>query len=125
MPYCVNEQHRNGNRAKSQWRISIPEEIASFEESERNGWLLTDNGWGLYMAGGCVSVLGVAQDHITPVFIAKYVGSADGPWHGYPADYRNKAQDIPVPDVLCKWLSEGLMTPAKIRKISRGQPCSL
>jgi len=125
MTYVINQHHRNGNRAKSQWRITIPEEQASFENARGCGWLETDAGWGLHLVNGNAEVLGVAQDHATSVFLAKYVGSEGGPWHGYPADYRNNVQDIPTPNVLGAWCSKGHFSPAKIRKISRGQPCNL
>lgn len=125
MVYVINEHHRNGNRAKSQWRISTDEEIMSFSESERQGWLVADKGWGLHVVSGQVSWLGVAQDHTTQVFIAKFVGGdANTPWHGYPADYRKNNHDIPDAVVLRKWLEANAMPAAKIRKIARGQPCS-
>jgi hypothetical protein len=125
MSYVINQHHRNGNRAKSQWRITIPDEKASFENARTNGWLTPDTGWGLHLVNGNAVVLGVAQDHATSVFLAKYVGSASGPWHGYPADYRSNSQDIPTPHVLGEWCVKGLFSAAKIRKISRGQPCNL
>lgn len=125
MSYVVNQHHRNGNRAKSQWRITIPEENVSFDNARTSGWLATDTGWGLHLVNGNAAVLGVAQDHTTSVHLAKFVGSVGGPWHGYPADYRNNSQDIPTPHVLGNWLSKGIFSAAKIRKISRGQPCNL
>lgn len=68
--------------------------------------------------------VGVAQDHETQVFVAKFTEDQDV-WHGYPADHRRNHQDIPTEYVLGDWMRARLLTPAKIRKLVRGQPCRL
>ena len=86
--------------------------------AHRNGWL------GSSLCAGKPDYLGVARDHITRVFVAKFTGD-ENVWHGYPADHRGSHRDIPIELVLDGWMRGGLLTPAKIRKLIRGQPCRL
>lgn len=97
MSYLPNEQHRNGNPEKSQWTISLDDELASFFQAEERGWQESNKAWGLHLVEGRIIYLGVTKNRQTPVFIAKYTCSRDAVWHGYPADYRNNSQDIPTP----------------------------
>jgi hypothetical protein len=99
--------------------------MESFDRSVSRGWLLADSGWGLHIPDSTPDWLGVAQDHTTRVFIAKFVGQSAGVWHGYPADHVKNARDVPHEDVLSAWLKAELLAPAKARKILRGQPCNL
>lgn len=70
-----------------------------------------------------MNYLGVAEDHKTDVFIAKFVSDPNSSqWHGYPADQR-KSQDIPAQPILAKWLAANVLSPPKVRKIGRGQRC--
>src|SRR5688572_27130432 len=103
MPYVVNQVHRNGARKKSQWRISIPDEVWCFEHSVSRSWVVGSEAWGLHNPEGHPRYLGVAQDHMTEVFIAKFIGDNDI-WHGYPADHQRNPQDIPHPTVMASWL---------------------
>ena len=118
--------HRDGARGKSQWRISRDDETGCFDRARANRWLVEVErvGWGLHLPAGKPDYLGVARDHETKVFVAKFTEDQDV-WHGYPADHRRNHRDIPVDDVLAGWMREGLLKPAKIRKIGRGQPCRL
>lgn len=126
MVYKINPLHRNGSTNKSQWTISENSEIQCFELARVSEWLLPRKGWGLYIVESKPEWLGVAQDHVTQVFIAKFVHDENSSeWHGYPADYRNNQQDIPEEKILKKWLLEERLLPAKIRKIAKGQPCNL
>jgi hypothetical protein len=124
MKYVPNLRHRDGTPGKSQWIISELQELASFEGAITNGWCMTHVGWGLHSPNGTPEYLGVAIDRCTRLFLAKFVGG-DLIWHGYPADPQRNYQDIPHPILLREWLNDGLLTPARIRKISRGQPCAL
>jgi hypothetical protein len=124
--YATIDYHRNGHPEKSQWTISEAEEINCFKLSENNKWLLQDHGWGLHFINGKADFLGIAQDRVTLVFIAKFVAkSPANAWHGYPADYRNNSKDIPAECILKEWLNKKIISTAKIRKITKGQPCSL
>lgn len=124
--YVINPHHRNGNTNKSQWTISEADEIKCFDLAKNQGWVLGEKGWGLHVVGQKPTWLGVAQDHSTQLFVAKFVGDSSGvEWHGYPADYRNNHHDIPEEGILRKWLSESGLSAAKVRKIAKGQPCNL
>jgi hypothetical protein len=46
-------------------------------------------------------------------------------WHGYPADTTRNNHDIPDSKSLNNWIIEGYINKAKMRKIIRGQKCSL
>jgi hypothetical protein len=60
------------------------------------------------------------------LFVAKFVASAPpAVWHGYPADHERNPQDIPESEVLRDWIQSGLLAAAKVRKLTRGQPCNL
>jgi hypothetical protein len=48
-----------------------------------------------------------------------------GIWHGYPADHQRSPSDIPDEEILKAWINLGLVTPAKVRKLAKGQPCNL
>lgn len=82
---------------------------------------------GLFINGnGSLNYLGVIHDRNIDVFIAKFVTDKNhNTWHGYPADYQLKAQDIPAGSILLKWEEQNLITKAKMRKIMRGQPCRI
>ena len=83
-------------------------------------------GWGLHLPENSPQYLGYAQDHVTRVFVAKFVADNQGnPWHGFPADHRRCVHDIPGEGVLKSWIDNALLTPAKARKLARGQRCNL
>lgn len=123
--YGVHPDHRNGTPHKSQWTITPPDEVASFERSFKSNWLDGMAAWGLHLKDGVADYLGVAQDHHTPVFVAKFVTADDKSlWHGYPADHTRR-HDRPVQTVLRIWLKDAVLPAAKIRKLGKGEPCNL
>jgi hypothetical protein len=124
--YTPNPVHRNATRNKSQWTIPLKSELDVFKQAFTSMWLTGTQAWGLYIDGntGSILYLGVAQDHMKQIFIAKFVdGTAKNDWHGYPADHGNSA-DTPDTRILNMWLMARVLSPAKIRKIGRGQPCN-
>jgi hypothetical protein len=124
--YGVHPHHRNGMRRKSQWTISEDQERGVFVDARDKNWILQDIGWGLKIVEGRVAYLGVAQNHITQLFVAKFVnGNRKQSWHGYPADHQRHTQDIPNETMLQRWLDDGVLPPQKIAKLQRGKPCSL
>lgn len=124
--YRLNPDHRNGTGGKSQWTIPPPDEVRCFRQADDRAWLSVNVGWGLHMPDGGPQFLGISEDRSRALFVAKFVASeAPVAWHGYPADHQRHPQDIPAPSVLKAWLDLDLLNPAKIRKLSRGQPCSL
>jgi hypothetical protein len=125
--YMHNPVHRNWKAGgKSQWTIPEAAERACFLRAYGNHWVLERAGWGLHLENGQPDYLGKGQDHQMMVFVAKFVnGSGTGPWHGYPADHCRTVGDIPRQTVAWDWYSRGLLTRPKVRKLLRGQPCSL
>ena len=89
-----------------------------------NHWIENESGWGLHYSNGVLDYLGLAQDHTTQVFIAKFVGN-QGTWHGYPADHQQNRQDIPAERIRKIWIDTNVLRRAQIRKITKGQPCRL
>lgn len=123
--YIINQHHRNGNSNKSQWTINKADEEICFTLANSSGWILSDKGWGLHFVSQKPTWLGVAQNGGIQLFIAKFVGdSARNEWHGYPANYRNNHHDIPESEILKQWLSNSVLNTAKVRKITKGQPCN-
>lgn len=125
MEYQFNPVHRNGNPQKSQWTVSYPDEVAIFNYSESQGWILVERGWGLYISNGTPQCLGVSRDRIRQLFIAKFVRTQPSPWHGYPADHSRVAQDVPNELIVHDWIDDQLISRAKARKILRGMKCNL
>lgn len=124
--YSPNPKHRNGSRGQSQWTIGLGDEQASFSISWFSGCCSSEAGWGLHLVNGAPDYLGVVEDHKTQSFIAKFVvDSSHGSWHGYPADHRNKQQDVPTESVRLHWLSTRILPAPKIRKIGKQQPVKL
>ena len=125
MVYQCNPSHRNNSPQKSQWTISTTDEIAIFNHSESQGWILEECGWGLHIFRDKPQWLGIAKDKIRKLFIAKFVRKLSSPWHGYPADHSRLAQDVPHEIIVSSWIDKQLISKAKARKILRGMKCSL
>jgi len=124
--YTIHPDHRNGNAKKSQWRIPTQKELQVFTFAEANGWANMSPGWGLYIVNDVPCYLGVAEDHQTRVFVAKFVdGNRNRQWHGYPADHQRNNQDVPDLTLLKTWIAQELIPLRKIRKLLRQQPCNL
>ena len=130
MPYRSKPDHRDGTNLKSQWTILYNQEVASFDLATREDWSSgATTRWGLHMnpapgnLGQSASAFGTPT---RPLFIAKFIdGDANDLWHGYPADpYRNQ-HDIPPSSVLRAWNSATHLRPAVIRKLVKGQLCTL
>lgn len=123
--YQIHPHHRNGHPHKSQWTISELEEQACYAATVTAAWILDRRGWGLHFANGQLDWLGTDKFGVRRLFVAKFVGSRNDDWHGYPADHMRRAQDIPPTEILGMWLQGGVLPPAKIRKLMKGQPCNL
>lgn len=127
LTYQFNGQHRNMNPKKSQWTVSINNEAAIFQCAASWCWLVKDIGcgWGLYIDANCPQYLGTVPGR-EQSFIAKFVSDINhNAWHGYPADYLSNAHDIPPANILISWVENKFIGNPKMRKIMRGQPCSI
>ncbi len=124
--YGCHPDHRNGNRAKSQWTIQQAEEITAFTYCYDHTWFIGDRAWGLHYQQGSLTYLGVGVDRQRALFVARFEdGNSNQQWHGYPADHQRNVHDR-LPEQLKElWIRNGVLDPAKVRKLSRGQPCSL
>lgn len=72
-----------------------------------------------------MQVVGINNDK-EELRIAKFIdGTGSDVWHGYPADYLNRKQDIPSTFVLQIWVSSGYIGKSDLRKIRQGMPCNL
>lgn len=126
--YGQHPDHRNNTRKKSQWIISNNEETQCFRRTnlKKNKWFLNNAGWGLHLNQGTAVNLGVAQDHKTLVFFAKFVTAhGTGNWHGYPADHQKNHADIPPNFIAKVWITRKYLKRAKVRKLLLGQPCKI
>lgn len=124
--YQHHQGHRNGAAGKSQWTVTQVEERSIFDHSRTSHWLAQNLGWGVHVLSGQAAYLGNSDDGARRLIIAKFVASnSPKTWHGYPADHQRRTQDIPDTTILMAWMSLNYMKPAKIRKLMRGQPCSL
>lgn len=123
--YIHIKAHRNSSPQKSQWTINRNEEVAIFHNSIARGWILKNSGWGLYMPNGTPAYLGIDKSKSKNLFIAKFVSKNSNFWHGYPADYTRRPQDVPHEEVINSWIRVQLFSKAKARKILRGQKCNL
>lgn len=124
--YACHPDHRNGSPHKSQWTITETHEIQSFTNTHNRGWAVGSRAWGLHYENDQLGYIGMAADGCRRLFVARFEdGSANGKWHGYPADHQNKPNDR-LPESLKRiWISERILPPAKVRKLSKGEPCSL
>jgi hypothetical protein len=124
--YAAHPAHRNRTPDKSQWTITVRQEVWCFDCSLRNSWLENRMGWGLHLVGGKPKVLGVSADGMTPLAVAFFRDpNRRRYWHGYPADLKRRPSELPPERIRQEWLDKGLLPPAKLRKIMRGQPCIL
>lgn len=124
--YIHKIDHRNGAPKKSQWTISTHDEESCFVKMYSTNWHDGCCGWGLYFNNGIVNYLGKGVKRNHNLFIAKFIDSSKvNIWHGYPADHNVNNQDTPPEELLEDWKKQGYLKLKKIRKIMRGQPCSL
>lgn len=120
--YQCNPMHRNGTDGKSQWDISYKDEILSFADAITKGWHADGYAWSVFPPHSPTYV-GRDRDHTTPVFIARFEATSTPPvWHGYPVNHKKSKQRPPV-EITRAWLDDNVFSPAKIRKIARGEPC--
>ena len=126
-PYSALARHRGRpGRRHSVWLISIPEEVACFDRAWQGEWgNMGDELWGHIDSGQRLEPLGL-NGHQEKLWFAKFVRAVRAsPWHGYPADYRRKAQDRPPTRVLHQWRDLGILAKHQVAKVASGRPCKL
>lgn len=121
--YTCHPDHRNDNPNKSQWTIAEAAESQVFASSYRSNWSQGRCYWGFHRPDGWVEYCGIAQNRADRLFLAKFVDTnSTGLWHGYPADQRTER---PGCLMIRMWLDSAVLPAPKLRKILKGQPCSL
>jgi hypothetical protein len=124
--YIISSQHRKtGNMNKSTWTISHDEEVECFVLSKISNWTVDYIGWGVKLAGRVLQIVG-RNDANSELKFAKFVdGSKKNIWHGWPADYKNRKQDIPATNVLLSWNNSKYISKSHVRKIKQQISCNL
>jgi len=130
MPYQAHPHHRSQQFAsqKSQWIISIPEEMNCYASSVNNNWHCFGAGtyYGLHLQGVIPVPLGTTKlPEAHQVHIAKFVSNNGTDWHGYPAAHWLSPYDKPDDVVLRRWFDMGFISMPKFRKIHGGKKCAL
>lgn len=102
------------------------EEIESFRDASKQGWLDGARGWGLHIIEGRPQYLGVDELGESELFMARFRdGDGNNKWHGYPLDHVRRPEDCP-PDWLRKvWIKMQLLTKPKLARICKRKPCPL
>lgn len=123
--YILKADHRGRpTKHKSVWRISVQDEVACFDHAFDSDWVQALTGWGLHLVESIPAILG--ENLLYQVKIGKFVSiDAAGPWHGYPADYRERLQDRPPVEVLVRWRDSKIIEKHEISRVRQGKPCSL
>lgn len=126
MPVSVHR--RQDSPHKSWWDIKMDEEIACFLQANALSTLIAGSGWAVHLGGGTrPTTLGYRWKggKAFPLVVAKFVNKNEslGPWHGYPADYQDKPQDLPPVNVLQRWADEGFIRRHEVTRIRRGIKC--
>lgn len=122
--YVVKSDHRDGTPVKSQWTVSVPEELSVFETCISNDWVTDSAGWGLHIPTQILEKLGEsAASYGTrhDLFVAYF--SVGSPSHGYPSDPVRSTREIPPTHILQAWLQGKHLRKATIRKMTKGMRC--
>jgi hypothetical protein len=122
--YYVSPKHRDGTPRAGQWKIGEADEVAVFTRSARSRWIVAATGWGLHVPDERRATwLGVADDHTTPAFLAKFVTDADRKsWHGYPV-INDRSEHCPPREVIRDWMRKAFIAPNTADRLIRGRPC--
>ncbi|WP_438282618.1 hypothetical protein [Pseudomonas alabamensis] len=128
MNYTPNPQHRNSSFSaqKSQWTITVHEEIECFTMAADASWFAKDCYWGLCPGQSSLRPVGMAPPpHSCPVHFAKFVGDTLQNWHGYPIAHWVAPYDKPPEVVLKGWQTNGIISKPQFARILRGKKCAL
>lgn len=124
--YSPKSDHRDGTAKKSQWTVAVAAEIESFRLAVAEGWTNGALAWSLHIHNGRADYLGTSAKDPgpdEPLFLALFEIAAT--CHGFPADHRRSNREKPPAHVQRAWLASPVIRDAVVRKIGRGQRCSL
>lgn len=123
--YKAVSYHRNGTTGKSQWIISVDEEIELFAKTKRDNQIFDDKGYALWIVSDAACVLGLTERN-SETRIARFEdGTRSNHWHGYPANYLRAKNDIPPMALLKQWKDRGFIEKSDITRLKQQKPCSL
>lgn len=123
--YRAVSYHRNGTKSKSQWLISVDDEIGLFANAKKEGYTSIGTGHSVWVVDSQLLDLGITTSGITTK-LARFVdGTHTDNWHGYPANYISAKSDIPPTCVLHKWADQNFISKSDITKIQKQRPCKL
>jgi hypothetical protein len=124
--YIISPHHRmKGKRDKTIWTLSHDGEVECFIFSYSSEWFEGNICYGLVIENNTPVVVGENPSG-GKLKLAKFIDSSNTSlWHGYPADYLERAQDRPNESILRSWVNKKYITKAKMLKIRSGKPCNL
>ena len=118
--YYFSPKHRRiATEDVSIWDIDFQNELSCFKASIHNEWIYNEVSWGFIKNGEEFIIVGHNLINRELKF-AKFV-SNENIWHGYPADFRNKPDDKPVPQLLLIWFNEKVISKPLLKRIKQGQ----
>ena len=126
--YIHKTDHRNASPAKSQWTISMEDELRCFMRSTQSDWRDERGQWSLHLPDGEPEVLGKTakfSGRQICVKICRFVTDSSDRSHGFPADYRKHTHERPTFTTLVKWHDAGFIAKHEISKVLKAKPCSL
>ena len=124
--YQVNDQHRNGNFNKSQWKVRTEIELQIFTIGLINQWSNPSKNviWSVPMH--LPSLIAIGTERPTkgcadePLYIAKYTADTNGIWHGYPVSPKSQP-DHPPQNIVNEWLNHKFIDKSFFSKWIRGK----
>ena len=123
--YRAVSYHRNGTAGKSQWIISVDEEIDLFAVAKKEGYAAYGVGHAVWVVDSHLVDLGLTVNGNFTKMARFEDGTHTDNWHGYPANYMLAKSDIPPTGVLKKWVDNSFISKSDITKIQKQRPCKL
>ncbi|MFV8257518.1 hypothetical protein ACNQKP_06925 [Bdellovibrio bacteriovorus] len=123
--YRHNPAHRNKMAGKTQWAASIS--ISTEESIWKNGiqktWFSEANTvvFGLHKISKKLAYL----DSNNRLNFARFKSDSQLEWHGWPANPKERLEDIPPVSVIDSWVNSGFTTRCRAEKVRKLQKCSI
>jgi hypothetical protein len=128
MPYSQHPHHRSVEHSgqKSQWTITVQEEVEAYKSAVIGGWRCDHYFWGLHLVESKPQFLGTSPSpEGVYLHIAKFVEGTPDSWHGYPVAPWLSPYDKPGMEVLKAWEVSGFISKSTRSRIHRGKRCAL
>lgn len=106
---------------KCVWTLSQNEEFDCFVAAYARGYIEGPLGWGYWRPNAVLVALG-RNLFGEAIILAKFKGDRSCEnYHGYPADYRRKRQDVPPINLLLDWYRGGALPKYAAARIRQGK----